>query len=126
MSRSVFETVARRGLYAAVLLPFVVSSSLLAASGTAEIAGRVTASDTGRPVAGAIVLVEGSGQSAVTDARGRYRLEGLTPGEHRLVVVHLGGEAAWRSVRTAEATAVRADFELQVLSEQVVVTASGE
>src|SRR3954465_6970403 len=54
-----------------------------AAQGTAAIAGRVVAADTGRPVKRARVTVSGAGRggrSAATDEQGRYQISGLTAG----------------------------------------------
>jgi protocatechuate 3,4-dioxygenase beta subunit len=59
-------------------------------TGTAAIAGRVTADDTGQPIRGAIVEIvifgnlSGRFRSVSTDAEGRYELKDLPPGQYRL------------------------------------------
>ena len=47
-----------------------------------------TSGDSLLPLAGADVLV--SGRKAVTDARGRFRIDSLPPGEHALTIRHIG------------------------------------
>jgi len=57
---------------------------------TPGVAGVVISSDTGRPVDAVAVQVEGLRIHAFTDAAGRFRLTGLPPGDHVLVVTRLG------------------------------------
>ncbi len=52
---------------------------------------------TGRPIANAVVMIEGIPGSALTDDRGGFRLVGVSPGSHLLHVTHVGyGERAVR------------------------------
>lgn len=82
------------------------------------IAGTVTRSDTGAPVAGASVRTDTAFQT-VTDAEGRYRLA-VTPGRHRIEV-----GAAGHSPGRAEATAVAgATVTADVALAPVVLTVS--
>ncbi len=53
-------------------------------AGTVE--GFVRSAESGRPVAGASVAVAETGQSVVTDRRGRFTLGDVPPGEHELRV----------------------------------------
>ncbi len=55
-----------------------------AASGSPEIAGTVSNSTTGAPLAGATLTLSPGGQSAVTDATGGYRFTGLSPGSYQV------------------------------------------
>jgi hypothetical protein len=55
--------------------------------------GTITAKDTGKPLAGAVVRCDFPYHvEATADEQGRYRLVGLAPGEHRLVAVPPAGE----------------------------------
>jgi hypothetical protein len=40
------------------------------------------------PLTNAVVLVEGSGRSTTTDADGHYMLDSITPGTHRVLLLH--------------------------------------
>jgi hypothetical protein len=40
------------------------------------------------PLANAVVLVEGASRSATTDVDGRYRVDSIPPGQHRIMVLH--------------------------------------
>lgn len=55
-----------------------------------QIAGRVTAQTGGAPVVGALVTVLETGQTAVTDERGRFSILGLTAGGYTLRTVRAG------------------------------------
>lgn len=46
--------------------------------------------DSGGPLAGALVTVEGTGAGGIVDARGILRLTELPPGDHRVVVNSIG------------------------------------
>lgn len=74
--------------------------------GTAVIAGRVVAADTGRPLRRARVLVTGDGRPHVasTDEQGRYRVAGLPAGTYIVTAAKSGfvdgGYGQRRSLRT--------------------------
>lgn len=66
-----------------------VATSPVQPSGTARIAGRVVAAQTGRPIAGAVVQllsfeVMRTARTEVTDAQGRYAFTGLAAGRYQL------------------------------------------
>jgi iron complex outermembrane receptor protein len=109
-----------------VVLPLVVTAAPSAAQQTASISGLV-ADQTGAAVAGAKVeLVRGSvaSGSAVTDGEGRYRFDGIAPGEYRVRVSAAGFEATERRVNVAASASAVADVRLavQTLKESVLVT----
>jgi hypothetical protein len=56
--------------------------------GTAEISGLVVDSLNGRFLSGAEVVIEGAKATVVTDARGRFRIDGLAPGRYQVGVFH--------------------------------------
>jgi plastocyanin len=60
----------------------------------------------------AIVLVLGNPFFAVPDAAGRYRLDGVPPGDYRLVVWHERIKPVVRRVRVAPGQSATADFDI--------------
>ena len=57
-------------------------------TGKGEIVGIVIDSLNGRYLSGAEVVIEGAKQTLVTDARGGFRIDGLTPGTYQVGVFH--------------------------------------
>lgn len=102
-----------------------------AARAQGEIAGRVVAADSGRPIVpGAQAALPGLGRAAVSDSSGRFRLTGIPPGDHLLVVRAIGFRAESSTVSIDADEVVSADVVLRhaegtVLPERVV-TAPGE
>ncbi|MFD2563349.1 TonB-dependent receptor [Aquimarina rubra] len=56
-----------------------------------ELSGNVT-DQTGQPVLGASIFLEGTEKGAQTDFDGNYRIENITPGSYNLVVSYVGFE----------------------------------
>jgi len=76
-----------------------------------EIFGTVTSEDTGAPLAGAEVALQG-GPATTADASGAYRLEGLSGKAFNLLVSATGHVAqSWR-IETEVPAAIRKDFAL--------------
>jgi Ca-activated chloride channel family protein len=77
----------------------------------AAIMGRVTAAESGTPLAGANVSIQGTTRRTVTNARGDYRIS-VPAGEHTVQVSYLGRDGGTRRVRVADGQTLRADFAL--------------
>jgi hypothetical protein len=77
-------------------------------TGTGGVAGRVIAWESGDPLPGAQVHLEGTGLQALTDPVGRFALEGAPLGRHVLEVNFLGRGGA------ADTVQIRPDRGLQV------------
>ena len=58
------------------------------ASGFGTLQGVVIDSIHNAPLANAVVLIEGAQRSAVTDKEGRYRIDSIPAGQHRVAVLH--------------------------------------
>jgi outer membrane receptor protein involved in Fe transport len=100
-----------------------------AAQGGGRVEGTVTAEESGEPLPGVLVLVEGSNRSALTDARGTYRLSAVGAGPATIVTRFLGREPQEAQVTVSPDSPVRADFRLKAAALQlneVVVSASRE
>ena len=89
------------------------------------IRGRVTEAGSGRPIAGAQVLLVGTPRGAVTSAGGEYALSGLPAGSHTLRARIIGFQAAQLTVEVGDGQTATADFSLTPAALQldaVVVT----
>jgi Carboxypeptidase regulatory-like domain len=79
-------------LAAAALLLAWAAALPAAAQGPGSVLVQVLAAESGAPLAGAQVRIDGVGRGA-TDARGVVRVTGLAPGRHRLEVTALDRES---------------------------------
>lgn len=84
-------------------------ASIVAVEGRADgdgagttVLGRVVDDETGAPLAGAQVVLAGTGQGTVADADGAFRLDGVVPGSHVLEIEFLGYATARARVTAAE------------------------
>lgn len=101
------------------VLMLLVGFALLAVGGAAHaqegaVAGQVTDGSTGEPVAGATVRVAGTGDGALTNENGSYRVTGLEAGTVTIVVSRIGFRDAEREVVVSAGETTRVDFALQV------------
>jgi TonB-dependent receptor len=108
----------RRALACAVAMALFAG-----AAGAAQIRGRIVNNDTGRPAAGAQVVIPGTTSRAVADSEGRFTLSNVAAGPHTLVITGAG----FREQRLeAQATDAGAVIELAVRSveqgERIVVS----
>lgn len=116
----------RRSVRALVLFAILGTSPALAQS--TRITGTVTDAETGTPLPGAHVFIASSQRGTISGEDGRYALEAIVPGAHRLYVSMLGYEPV--AVDTLfRARAYQFDFALEpkVLEVgEVTVTAEGD
>jgi len=76
--------------------------------------GRVTDAETGEPLVGANVFLDGTMRGAATDADGAFRIEGVPPGAYRLVASMVGYRAAREEMTLAAGGGARSfQFQLQ-------------
>lgn len=98
--------------------------SLIAASKEAinspAIRGEI-ADPRGQFVAGAIIRLEGTNRETVTDRHGRFRFDGLEPGQYKLSVDYLGFE---NQIVEAQVTASGGQFLILELGQEDAVDAS--
>jgi iron complex outermembrane receptor protein len=116
-----------RRFLAVVIVALLIGPSLSFAQQTAAVSGLVS-DPTGAAVAGAKVELSSSRvgiRSAATDGQGRYRVEGLPPGDYTVRVTAQGFQPSERTMTVSAAESAAADFRLAVktLSESVSVTA---
>ena len=92
---------------------FLLVSAVLCCAHGGRIAGTVRSAETGRPVAGVEVTVEGGADSATTDTSGAYALSDMEPGGYNLLFVHERYEPVLRNdVYVAGEGTKRVDIDL--------------
>ncbi|MFL5386858.1 MAG: SusC/RagA family TonB-linked outer membrane protein [Longimicrobiaceae bacterium] len=96
---------------AAVLLALAALPSFARAQATGTITGTVTAAESGGPLSGAQVSLQGTVRRTVTDAQGRYRLT-AEPGTYTVQVSTLGRQAGSRQVTVTAGGTATANFSL--------------
>jgi len=98
-----------------VLLLFIFSISTVANSGTTgKIAGIVTDKETGDPLPGANVVIEGATMGAATDAQGYYFIINVPPGKYRLRAMMMGYQAIIKTeVQVIIDLTTKVDFALE-------------
>ncbi|RLD12924.1 TonB-dependent receptor, partial [candidate division KSB1 bacterium] len=94
---------------------------------TGKINGVVKDSETGEPLAGANVVIEGTTMGASTDVDGFYTILNVPPGTYTLRVIYVGyNDALIKNVRVDVDLTTRIDIKLKskvLSSEEVVVVA---
>ncbi len=111
-------------LPAFVLVPTVVG--IAQGSGGATIVGRVVQLESGRPLVGVSISLEGASVSTTSDSGGRYRLSGVPLGPQVLLARRVGYAAARVSITVPTSGVVERDIEMAEVAlrmRQVHVTA---
>ena len=113
-----------RGVLAASLA--VLAAAPLPAQETGTVRGTVTLQEYGVSVHGAVVLVVGSGEFALTDAQGRFAIDGVPAGSYEVLAQREHLTAGRQTVNVDADQAVTVDFVLGLspVHEDVTVTAS--
>jgi len=79
----------------------------------AVLTGEVLDAETGEPLIGAHVFIAASMKGTITDLNGRYRLERVPTGAHRLYVSMLGFDPEFKDLLLRESRVYTFDFSLQ-------------
>jgi iron complex outermembrane receptor protein len=114
-----------------IRLPLLVLLSLGAVQAQAQtgrVSGRVKDATTGSPVAGAVVLVDGSRRGTNTDAAGAFTLTDLAVGPHRITARFIGYAPLSQDVTVSAAQTTTVEFSLErqaVVMDEIVVTGYG-
>ena len=124
------STLAALLLAAAALAPAAGRAPVVPAPGTGTVVGTVTDAETGDPLPGATVRVEGLMAGASTGADGRYRIESVPAGRRTLVVSFVGYATERESVAVADGATVTVDAALSIAADldlsEVVVTSRSD
>jgi len=95
---------------------------------TGIVEGQVVASQTGSPLPGVSVVIQGQNIGAATDAQGNYVIESVPAGEVTLVASFVGYSTQEQTVQVEANQTVTVDFELasdRLGLDEVVVTGTG-
>lgn len=97
---------------------------------TGQLSGTIRDAQTGEPIIGASVLVEGTTQGASTNLDGEYRIIGVRPGTYALLASYIGyAQTRVEGVRVNVDLTTTTDFALTsetLQTEEVVVTANAD
>jgi TonB-dependent starch-binding outer membrane protein SusC len=110
----------------ALALSPVARGSAQQATGT--VSGRVTESESQRPIPEAQISIVGTTRGSRTDADGRYRIAGVPAGSVTLRVARIGFQSTTRQVTVAAGQEATADFTVGAIAtvlSAVTTTASG-
>ena len=120
------DAVVRPESYAAGSRQAGAGASVRAGGAPGTISGTVV-DETGQPLVGATVRVEGTGLGAAADRDGRFEIAGLAPGTYGLTASYIGYDSYSRSVRLSGGSGLVVDVRLATGGQldEVVVTAYG-
>lgn len=107
------DSIVRASVVALSALILGAGVEALDAQEEAEVSGQIVSAATDQPIEGAQVSAEGTGVGQLAGPDGRYRLEGLPPGEIRVAVQHIGFAAQTRTVTLEAGESRTLDFRLQ-------------
>jgi TonB-dependent SusC/RagA subfamily outer membrane receptor len=100
-------------LTGALVLPHVPSPTLAQQPEHGELSGRVTYAGNGQGVRGALFTLQGLGLGVLTDAEGRFRLQGVPPGSHLAVTALMGCILSAQPVEVEPGRGVSLDVALE-------------
>jgi hypothetical protein len=107
-----------RRLVCLSVLVFLLPSLLLAQQG--KLRGRVTDKQTGEPLIGANVILEGTSLGAATDVNGYYVVLGIPPGTYTVKVTYIGYQpVSVSNIRISANLTTTQDFQLAPSAIQV-------
>ncbi len=87
-----------RKFYTTILLLLIASTFSLAQTGTGRVSGKVVDKQTGEPLIGANIIVEGTTLGAATDINGEYLISQIPSGTYSIRVSYIG----FQSVKMSE------------------------
>ena len=96
-------------------LAVLVIAGIALAANTGTVAGRVTDKQTGEPLIGASVVVEGTELGNATDLNGQYQIINVPPGTHSVIASYTGyNDQRATDVLVVQDNTANVDFKLSV------------
>lgn len=97
-----------------LLILLIISLSSVLGQQTSRIRGKVIDKDSGEPLIGVNIVVQGTYWGSTTDIEGRYTIEGVSPGEYDLQVTYIGYKTYQQTgVSVPAGIVVESDFEME-------------
>lgn len=114
--------------YLHILLSLSLLVGTVQAGNTGKIVGQITEKESGEPLPGVNVILEGTSQGAPSDQNGRYLILGISPGSYTLVASMIG-YATYRveEVKVTADLTTTIDIQMEqsvIAGESVTITAS--
>ncbi len=109
-----------------VFMVFCIISNIQAAGINATIKGNVKDVETGNPLWGANVVVEGTSLGSATDKNGNYEIQNVPLGTHKVKATYIGYKQAELTVNVQSQRTVEVNFKMEpeaVKGQTVLVTA---
>jgi hypothetical protein len=100
----------RSGSFRISMTPVLIRAD----AGPGDVRGRVTAAESGDPLAGAVVSIAGGALRRASDANGRFVLEGVPAGRHLIEIEHLGRQTLRDSILVLEDQVLQVEAPLPV------------
>jgi hypothetical protein len=89
-------------------------------AGKSKIVGFVSDAETGEPLPGASILIEGTNLEAGTDLEGYYQIKNVPAGEHQIQVLFIGFQSVRHyKLRVEPDKLIQLDFDLKVAVVQI-------
>jgi hypothetical protein len=87
---------------------------LFSTSNGAEISGQVTDSDTGLPLPGVNIVIEGTAKIAASDKNGNFKLSGLEKGQHRITLRYMFYRSCKDTIEVNENSVIHKNYKLEL------------
>jgi outer membrane cobalamin receptor len=116
----------KRIVFGLVLFGMLFSSDFLNGQ-QSSIKGIVIDTDSGNPLSGAHIIVDGTKYGAISDYQGFYSITGIPPGEYTIKVSYIGYETYSQTINSGNEKEAVNDFKLSVkpyLAEEAIITAN--
>jgi hypothetical protein len=112
-----------------ILLSIALGFNLVYAQGSGRITGTVSDRDTGDPLPGANVILEGTTLGAATTFEGEYIIRQVNPGDYNMIVKYIGYKEQSIPITVRSGVTLEVDVELEyvaIVGQEVVITAQAE
>ena len=111
------------------LLLFVFGLNIVHAQESGKLQGRITDKNSGDPLPGANVFLEGTSLGAATSVDGEYNIRQIQPGNYTMIIRYVGYQEKKMPVIVKSGKTVEANVELEYVgieSKEVTITAQAE